>query len=227
MADDESQWLAAREALIKEIVADTRETAAFTGRAQLSPQTYAALRAVPRHAFVDPRDEHLAYLNRPLGIGHAQTISQPFIVALMTDLLDLTDRDRVLEIGTGSGYQAAVLAQLCDHVFSIEVIPELAAAAMARLHRLGIYNVSVRTGDGFRGWPEEAPFDAIIVTAAPSALPPALAEQLKVGGRIVIPVGPPGGTQILYRGVKDANGEVQLAANLPVAFVPMVRRTVD
>ena len=164
------------------------------------------------------------YVNRPRAIGHGQTISQPYIVALMTDLLDLEPTDRVLEIGTGCGYQAAVLAELCARVYSVETVEELAHTAAARLDRLGYANVEVRYGEGFEGWPEEAPFDAIMVTAAPTAVPPALVEQLAPGGRLVVPVGEAGTTQTLTLCRKDAEGRVERDNLLPVSFVPMFRR---
>ncbi len=222
MQSSDAELAEARERLLAEIAADAAATAFLTGRSRFSERVYAAMRAIPRHAFVDDWEQPLAYLNRPLGIGFGQTISQPYIVALMSDLLDLKPTDRVLEIGTGCGYQAAILGMLCASVYSLEVVPELARSAAARLQALGLTNICVRCGDGFLGWPEEAPFDAVIVTAAPTALPPALAEQLGVGGRIVIPIGPPGGSQVLYRGEKRDDGSVHLEGNLPVAFVPMV-----
>jgi protein-L-isoaspartate(D-aspartate) O-methyltransferase len=188
----------------------------------LSDAVMRAMERVPREAFVAEHDRPFAYDNRPLGIGHGQTISQPFIVALMTDLLDLQRGDRVLEIGTGCGYQAAVLAELAEAVFSIELVPELAVAAQHRLQLLGYDNVRVRQGDGFRGWREEAPFDAVIVTAAPEEMPPSLPEQLAVGGRLVIPIGPRGGSQMLFRCVRRADGTLESQRKLPVAFVPML-----
>jgi protein-L-isoaspartate(D-aspartate) O-methyltransferase len=176
---------------------------------------------VRREAFVAPGSEPTAYENRPLPIGHDQTISQPFVVALMTDLLDLQPDDRVLEVGTGSGYQAAVLAEVADKVYSIEVIPELAARAAVALSGQGYANVELRTGDGGLGWPEQAPFDAIIVTAAAPEVPPALPEQLRPGGRMVIPIGPRRGDQELLLVTKDAAGNVTRRGVLPVAFVPL------
>ena len=164
-----------------EIAAEMRETARWTGRAALSPRVAAALAKVRREAFVPPGSERAAYENRPLPIGHGQTISQPFVVALMTELLDLQPDDSVLEVGTGSGYQAAVLAELAGKVCSIEVIPELAARAADGAGGQGYGNVELRTGDGGLGWPERAPFDAIIVTAAAPDVPPALIEQLASG----------------------------------------------
>ncbi len=210
--------------LIAEIEANAKETKSWTGRGQFSDAVMAAMEAVPRHQFVDPRDVVAAYVNRPLSIGHGQTISQPYIVALMSDLLDLEATDKVLEIGTGCGYQAAVLAQLGTRVFTIETVEALAHAAHKRLAGLGYDNIEIRTGDGFRGWPEQAPFDAIIVTAAPERIPETLVEQLKPGGRMVIPIGKAHETQFLVRLTKDEDGNVTEHALLPVAFVPMVEK---
>lgn len=179
-----------------------------------------AVRTVPRHRFVPEQYLDLAYADHPLPIGYGQTISQPYIVAWMTELLDLQPGDRVLEIGTGSGYQAAVLAELGDiEVYTIEIIPELAESAAQRLMELGYTDVHVRQGDGYYGWAEAAPFDAIIVTAAPDHLPAPLVAQLAEGGSIVIPIGPPGGYQSLWRFVRE-QGEL-VAYNMGgVAFVP-------
>jgi protein-L-isoaspartate(D-aspartate) O-methyltransferase len=207
--------------LMAEIEAETRDTARWTGRAQLSPRVSAALAKVRREAFVPPRSADAAYADRPLPIGHGQTISQPFVVALMTELLDLAPDDSVLEVGTGSGYQAAVLAELAGAVFSIEVIPELARSASAALANEGYANVMLHTGDGGLGWPEHAPFDAIIVTAAAPDIPPALIEQLRPGGRMVVPVGPRHGDQELVLLTKDAVGKVTRRTILQVAFVPL------
>lgn len=212
----------ARLRLLQQIEQDFAETASWTGRPVPSEAVMKAMGHVPREAFVAERDRAVAYENRPLAIGHGQTISQPFIVALMTELLDLSPDDRVLEIGTGCGYQAAVLAELAEAVFSIELIGELAASAQSRLHQLGYRNIRVRQGDGFLGWPEEAPFDAIIVTAAPEELPGKLVEQLREGGRLVIPIGPRGDSQMLWRGVRQADGSIDMQRKLPVAFVPML-----
>jgi protein-L-isoaspartate(D-aspartate) O-methyltransferase len=210
-----------KQALLEEIALEMRETARWTGRAELSPRVAAALAKVRREAFVAPGAEHAAYDNRPLSIGHGQTISQPFIVALMTELLDVKSSDSVLEVGTGSGYQAAMLAELAGKVYSIEVIPELAAAAAAALAGQGYSNIELRTGDGGLGWPEQAPFDAIIVTAAAQHVPPPLIEQLADGGRMVIPVGPPHGDQELQLITKDAAGAATQRTILSVAFVPL------
>jgi len=209
--------------MLAEIEVETRETEAWTDRARLDPKVMAAMAAVPRHAFVPRESRSSAYMNRPLGIGYDQTISQPFIVALMTDLLDLQPEDRVLEIGTGCGYQTAVLACLAARVYSMEVVANLAHDAAERLARLGYDNVELGVGDGYAGWPDAAPFDAIIVTAAPAVIPDALVAQLEVGGRLVIPVGRRNETQILYRCVRRRDGGLTRERRLPVAFVPMVQ----
>lgn len=186
------------------------------------PEVLRAMETVPRHRFVLPEYLSQAYADHPLPIGFGQTISQPYIVALMTELLGLEPGDKVLEIGTGSGYQAAVLAEILDEVYTIEIIPELAQRAEATLRAVGYNNVHVRQGDGYYGWPEEAPFDAIIVTAAPDHVPQPLVQQLKEdGGRLVVPVGPPGGFQILWQITR--HGDQLDAVNIAdVRFVPMV-----
>jgi protein-L-isoaspartate(D-aspartate) O-methyltransferase len=214
-------------ALLEEIALEMRETERWTGRSALSPQTMSAVAKVKREAFVSPGSEPAAYENRPLPIGHGQTISQPFIVALMTELLDLQPDDRVLEVGTGSGYQAAVLAEVVDKVHSIEVIPELAARAAVALAVQGYANVELRTGDGGLGWPNRAPFDAIVVTAAALEVPSALLEQLRAGARMMIPVGPRRGDQELLLITKDAAGNVTRRSVLPVAFVPLTGSACD
>ncbi len=208
--------------LLEEIDTEARETVAYTGRQQYSAAVMNALAKVPRHEFVGTDQKKYAYINRPLTIGRGQTISQPYIVAVMTDLLDLKPEDRVLEIGTGCGYQAAVLAEIAQTVYSIETIEDLANAARARLSKLGYENIHLQTGDGFAGWPEHAPYDAIIVTAAPAKIPAALIDQLKPGGRLVIPIGGEHETQTLYRCVKEQDGSLTKKRMLPVAFVPMV-----
>jgi protein-L-isoaspartate(D-aspartate) O-methyltransferase len=223
-APDRAAYLVAmdeRAALLDEIAQEMRETANLTGRTALSPRVAEALAKVNREAFVAPGSEPAAYENRPLPIGHGQTISQPFVVALMTELLDLQPTAKVLEVGTGSGYQSAVLAEVADQVHSIEVIPELAARAAVALSCQGYGNVELRTGDGGLGWPERAPFDAIIVTAAAPDVPPALLEQLRPGGRMVLPVGPRRGDQELLLIKKDMVGNVIRRSVLPVAFVPL------
>ncbi len=209
--------------MLAEIAADARATRGYTGRDTLSPAVMAAMAAVPRHAFVEDFGERLAYANRPLPIGSGQTISQPFIVALMTDLLAPAAEHRVLEIGTGSGYQAAVLAELVAEVHTIEIIPALARESAERLTRLGYDQVRVRTGDGWHGWREAAPFDGIIVTAVGPEIPPALVEQLKPGGRLVLPVGPVHGAQNLTVVTRLAEGGMETRQVLPVAFVPLTR----
>jgi protein-L-isoaspartate(D-aspartate) O-methyltransferase len=208
--------------MLRQIQDDMRICAASTGRDTLSALVMAAMAAIPRHRFIAAEQAALAYENRPLAIGQGQTISQPFIVALMTDMLDLQPEDAVLEVGTGSGYQAAVLAYLVRQVYSVEAVPELARSARAHLEGLGCRNVEVRVGDGHRGWPEHAPYDAIMVTAAAQEIPPALLEQLKPGGRMMIPIGERYATQNLVLITRDVSGEVRRRNILPVAFVPLV-----
>lgn len=212
--------------LLETIEAEARDTAFWTGRPRFSDAVMAAMKQVPRHEFVRPEDVAVAYIDRPQGIGFGQTISQPYMVAVMTELLDLKPGDRVLEIGTGCGYQAAVLARVAGiegRVFTLERVPELAAAAARRLKRLDIRNVEVRHGDGYAGWPGEAPFDAIMVTAAPERIPDALTRQLKPGRRMVIPVGRSHEPQFLKVCTKDEAGGLRTENSLPVSFVPMVR----
>jgi len=207
--------------LLDEIRAEVSETWQYTGRAALAPRVLDAFAEVPRHAFLPDTLRAAAYINRPLPIGHGQTISQPYIVALMTDLLDPQPDDIVLEIGTGSGYQAAVLAKLVKQVYSLEIVAALAEQASERLRRLGYGNIEVRQGDGHAGWPEHAPFDAIIVTAAAPDIPPVLIEQLKPGGRFLIPVGSRYSGQDLLLIEKDRHGRVSRKSVLPVIFVPL------
>ena len=213
-----------RASMLEQIAADYRDTAEWTGLRAMSPRVRRALGTVPRESFVRDDDAVRAYVNRPLAIGHGQTISQPFIVALMTDLLAVPVGARVLEIGTGSGYQAAVLAELGAEVYTIEIVAALADAARERLARLGYAGVTVRTGDGNLGWPEQAPFDAIIVTAA-GPLPPAVLDQLAPGGRLVIPLGSAAGDQQLTVVTRDADGTVHETPRLPVRFVPLTGAT--
>ena len=220
-AGAQDDYAAQRRQMLEEIVRMARDAQPETGRAVLGARTMAAMAKVPRHRFVPPGDADGAYRNRPMAIGLGQTISQPFIVALMTDLLEAGPGDRVLEIGTGSGYQAAVLAELAGTVYTVEIIEPLAREAAERFKSLGYRNILTRVGDGHQGWPEHAPFDAIMVTAAARAVPPALIAQLKPGGRLVIPVGTQSGVQTLYLIRKDAGGQVDSRAVLAVRFVPM------
>ncbi len=213
-------YAAARAALVDE-VERYAVIARRDGEAGFGRQVMEALATVERHRFVPPSERRNAYENRPLPIGYGQTISQPYIVALMTDLVEPEPDDVVLEVGTGSGYQAAILAKLVDHVYSIEIIRELAAEASARLEALGYDNVTTRLGDGYYGWEEHAPFDAIVVTAAASHVPPPLIEQLAPGGRLVIPVGGRFMTQQLLLLEKTADGEIVTRQVAAVRFVPL------
>ncbi len=219
LGDDE--FAAERNALMGEIAALARSTASDTGRGTFDPRVMSVLATVPRHRFVPPSEIRAAYRNRPLPIGHGQTISQPYIVALMTDLMRLRPGDVVLEIGTGSGYQAAILAELAATVCTVEIIEPLAREAADRLRTLGYSRVRTRIGDGYYGWEDCGPFDSIIVTAAANHVPPALVRQLKPGGRIVIPVGPPFLAQYLMLVEKLPDGTIQTRQILPVAFVPL------
>ena len=211
----------AREDMLAAIAVSVRNSHEYTGLAELDERVMAAMAAVPREQFVLPAYRHLAYQNTPLPIAAGQTISQPLIVALMTHLLDPQPEDVVLEVGTGSGYQAAVLAGLVSRVYSVEIVEELATEAAGVLARLGYDNVSVRAGDGYAGWPEHAPFDGIIVTAAAEEIPPPLLQQLKPGGKLVIPVGEEHGYQELLLVEVGDNGEVRERSMLPVRFVPL------
>lgn len=221
----------ARAAMVEEILREVRATRDLLGRDGLDARVVAALRRVPRHLFLPPGGQAAAYDNRPLPIGWRQTISQPYIVAVMTDCAAVEAGSRVLEVGTGSGYQAALLAELGGRVTTIERIPELASQARERLSRLGYDLVQVRTGDGGRGWPECAPYDAILVTAAAKAVPQALLDQLAPGGRLIAPIESSGFSQrflglraaqelILFHRAPD--GEVSRRVLLPVAFVPLI-----
>ena len=209
----------ARERMVREQIASPAlgEYAVEDGR------VLGAMRTVPRHLFVPPDLLELAYADRPLPIGHGQTISQPYIVAAMTELLQVGPDDKVLEIGTGSGYQAAVLAEIVGKVFTIEIVEPLAEDARERLRRLGYDNVEVRRGDGYYGWEEKAPFQGIIVTAAASHIPPPLLEQLQPGARMVIPVGPPLQVQMLMLIEKHLDGRIVQRSLMPVRFVPFTR----
>ncbi len=220
-ANEEADFADRRAALIRELEALGPDAPGVFGRATFDPRVIAAMAATPRHEFVPEGLRDLAYANRPLPIGYGQTISQPYVVAWMTDALALEPGDRVLEVGTGSGYQAAVLAELGHPVFTIEIVEPLGRRAADRLARLGYSSVEIRVSDGYFGWAEEAPFDAIIVTAAVSHVPPPLVEQLEPGGRMVIPVGGPFEVQYLVLVDKDTDGRTSLRQTLPVAFVPL------
>ena len=218
-------WEPQRRRMVEEIVALAREARAATGRAALSERVLAAMAKVPRHELVPAEQKAVAYANRPLPIGLGQTISQPFIVALMTDLMEVKPGDRVLEIGTGSGYQAAVLAELAATVYTVEIVEPLAREAAGRLHQLGYRNVVARVGDGYQGWPEHAPFDAIMVTAAPREVPQPLIEQLKPGGRLVAPIGGQAAGQALLLIEKKTDGTVMRRYILAVSFVPLTDKS--
>jgi len=211
--------------LIHTLARDFEETSGSTGISRLDPRIEAALRKVPRDRFVPERSLDMAWENTALSIGYGQTISQPFVVALMTQLLELTPESRILEIGTGSGYQTALLGELAGEIHSIEVVPELAELAQTRLEEMGYENVHVRTGNGRLGWPEAAPFDGVIVTAAAEEIPPSLVEQLRPGGRMVIPVNTSWYGQELTLGIKGEDGELQTRGILTVVFVPLVGKS--
>jgi len=211
-----------RQALIEELRDDSLRAEEY-GAPPLSEPTLAVLGQVPRHEFVPDEQKRWSYENRPLSIGARQTISQPYIVALMTELAEVTKDDVVLEIGTGSGYQAAVLSELAGHVYTIEIVEELGRRAANTLQRLGYENVTARIGDGYAGWPDQAPFDAILVTAAPEEVPQPLIEQLAVGGRMVIPVGAEYEVQNLQVLTKADDGQVIVSNVIPVRFVPLTR----
>ena len=219
LAGDE--YAQARQQLVAAIEQDVRDTSLYLDKQALDPRVMAAIGRVPRHEFVPAAQRRHAYDNRPLPIGFGQTISQPYIVALMSDLIKPRPGDSVLELGTGSGYQAAMLAELTGHVYSIEIIEDLGEQAARRLSRLGYDNITLRIGDGYYGWEEHAPFDAIVVTAAASHVPPPLVAQLKPGGRMIIPVGSRFLTQQLVLIEKDPGGQLITRQILPVTFVPL------
>ena len=224
-AEAQDGYARERARMVEEIAALARETRFETGRAALSEPVMAAMGKVPRHEFVPALERRNAYANRPLPIGMGQTISQPFIVALMTDLMEVKPGDRVLEIGTGSGYQAALLAELAGTVYTIEIVEPLAREAAERRNRLGYRNVVTRTGDGYQGWREHAPFDAISVTAGPREVPQPLIDQLKPGGRLVVPVGGQAAGQSLLLMEKHADGRITRRNILAVRFVPLTDKT--
>ena len=219
IADDE--FVSQRLRLIQIIEQDVKATSSYLKKESLDPRVLEVMATVPRHEFVPSEMKGFAYRNRPVPIGHGQTISQPYIVAIMTDLLSVEPSSKVLEIGTGSGYQAAIMAELADQVFTIEIIKPLGKQAAQRLNRLGYDNIRTQIGDGYYGWEEHAPYDAIIVTAAASHVPPPLIEQLKVGGRMIIPVGSQFMAQELLLIKKAEGGEIITRQILPVRFVPL------
>ncbi|MBW2521772.1 MAG: protein-L-isoaspartate(D-aspartate) O-methyltransferase [Deltaproteobacteria bacterium] len=220
-AASSDRFAGVRREMVRAIEADVLRTASHISKKSLAPRVMEVMGRVERHRFVPPAAETWAYANRPLPIGHGQTISQPYIVALMTDLADIRPGGRVLEIGTGSGYQAAVLAAMGAEVFTIEIIAPLAEEASRRLADLGYEQVHTRRGDGYYGWEEEAPFDAIVVTAAAGHIPPPLLRQLKPGGTMVIPVGGRFMVQHLVLVNKDSSGGLTTRQVLPVRFVPL------
>lgn len=212
-----------RQRLLDEIQMEAKLTENYTGRSTFSTKVMEAIANTPRHEFIGPHQQELAYINAPLPIGHGQTISQPYIVALMTELLEVDTSHRILEIGTGCGYQTAVLSQLVDRVFTIEIIKELSVEAEKRFRKLNYSNIDLHIGDGYLGWEEQAPFDRIIVTAAAGIIPPALTEQLKPDGHLVIPVGHLLGGQELKLIYKTPDNQIEEHTILPVAFVPLTR----
>ena len=220
-AGEEEDMRKAREMMVKEIEGDVVATASHIGRSRLNREVMQAIAEIPRHEFVPEALRQAAYANRPLPIGYGQTISQPYIVALMTDLLAIAKDAKVLEVGAGSGYQAAILSRLVKEVHSIEIIPELARECRRRMERLGYSNVTIHEGDGYYGLEDEAPFDAIVVTAAAAYVPPPLVQQLKPGGRLVIPVGAQFAVQYLMLVEKDEQGKISTRQVLPVQFVPL------
>jgi protein-L-isoaspartate(D-aspartate) O-methyltransferase len=220
-ATAEQNYAVKRNQMIRTIEAHVQETSSAIGRDHIETRVLEVMGAIPRHEFVPEGLRDAGYEDRPLPIGYGQTISQPFIVALMTDTLNVDRTSVVLEVGTGSGYQAAVAAAVVRQVYTIEIIPELAQRAADRLRQLGYTNVAVRVGDGYFGWEDGGPFDGIIVTAAAGHIPPALLQQLKPGGRMVIPVGPPLGLQHLTVVERSADGRVRTRQLFPVKFVPL------
>lgn len=211
----------ARDEMVGIIAAYAQMSADRIGRTEFGERVMTVMQKVPRHEFVPAELRHLAYVDSPLPIGYEKTISQPFIVALMTDLLEIRPEDKVLEIGTGLGYQSAILAELATRVFTVEIIEELAAEARRRLTRLGYGNIEYKVGDGSMGWPQHGPFDRIIVTAAPDLIPPPLLQQLKASGRMVIPAGIEDAQQLLLV-EKDAGGRTRTKELIPVRFSQLV-----
>ncbi len=222
MSAIDDQLKKSRDRMVREIARSMASLGPRLAHGAISPRVLDVMRNIPRHLFVSPEHISEAYLNRPVTIGYKQTISQPFIVALMTDLLDLEPEDAVLEIGTGSGYQTAILSKLAREVFTIELCEPLAERAAGTFKELGLTNIKARVGDGHLGWPEAAPFDAIVVTASPLAIPEPLIEQLKPGGRLVLPVGNIAQQLIVVE--KRSELSTTLREIIPVCFVPLTRR---
>jgi protein-L-isoaspartate(D-aspartate) O-methyltransferase len=217
----ESEFETMREEMVEVIAAYALLSSDQTQKEQFDTRVMEAIARVPRHDYVPNELQDVAYANIPLPIGHGKTISQPFIVALMTDLLDLQDDDRILEIGTGLGYQAAILAELVDQVYTVEIIEELGLEAAERLGGAGYGNIQVKIGDGGQGWPENGPYDRVIVTAAPELIPPALIEQLRPGGRLVIPAGLEDQQQLILM-EKDVSGRMSSTEIIPVVFSRLI-----
>ena len=226
-AQNNEKYARQRQAMVEEIADDARRLVRYIDKDTVSDRVMHAMATVPRHLFVPDNQRRYAYENRPLPIGYGQTISQPYIVALMTDMLELKDSSEVLEIGTGTGYQAAILSRLAKRVYTIERIPALAESARLRLAELGYDNIETRCADGYLGWPERAPFDAIVVTAAAPYIPASLQDQLKPGGRMAIPVGLPSMHQELMLVTRDLEGGIHSKTLLGVAFVPLIREERD
>ncbi|MCU7938053.1 MAG: protein-L-isoaspartate(D-aspartate) O-methyltransferase [gamma proteobacterium symbiont of Bathyaustriella thionipta] len=220
-SQEDLNYMQKRQQMVRLIEDDVKRTSVYLDKEALDPKVMQAMGAIPRHKFVPESMWDDAYQNNPLPIGHGQTISQPYIVAIMTDLLKLSEHDKVLEIGTGSGYQAAILAQLVNHVYSIEIIEPLGLRAAGLFKQLDYTNISTKIGDGYYGWGKHAPFDAIIVTAAASHIPQPLIQQLKPGGHMMIPVGSQFITQQLLLVTKAEDGHVTTRQILPVLFVPL------
>lgn len=218
---DEQKYLKACRGMIEKIKDNVIATRFYIDKSKLNEKVMVAMLTVPRHRFVPVEQRDFSYENRPLPIGHGQTISQPYIVALMTDLLEITEETILLEVGTGSGYQAAVAAQLAKMVYTLEIVEPLAKEADVRFKNMNYSNIKNKAGDGYYGWSEHAPFDRIIVTAAASHVPPPLVRQLKPGGRMVIPVGSVFQTQQLLLIIKDEEGKIRTRQILPVRFVPL------
>jgi len=222
-ASDASDLARERALMVETVRAYASQLGSGAPGGRISPQVLTAMGTVPRHLLIPERVRPFAYADRPLPIGHGQTISQPYIVALMTELLRPDPKDVVLEVGTGSGYQAAVLSLLVGQVYTIEIVEDLARRAAADLARLGYANVTVRAGDGYKGWPRHAPFDGIVVTAAPKEVPPPLIAQLKPGGRLVMPLEDASGHQSLIVLEKDRSGRMVKQSIIAVRFVPLIR----